>query len=486
MKREFLINIAILATANLLIKPLYVFGIDRTVQNLLGPDVYGGAYAALLSYAYLFAILNDFGIQNFTAREISHQPSAFAQYFPHLLSLKGILAILYMAAVLGSAYFIGLSSSLLANLALLAFNLVLISFLFFFRSNIAALGHYRVDSLLSVADKFWLITIMALLIWGLPSFELKVHHFILAQTLSIVLSIGIALYVLGSRLLDIHFSLSLRWVWRLLQKSLPYAAVLFFGTIYTRVDSVMLKFLLPDGDYHAGVYAAAYRLWEMLNMFAFLFASLLLPMFARLYREGKSPFPLFRLGAGLLWMIGLLTALVFFPFRHIIMQVLYTHFTPYWGEVWGLLLWSFPASALSYVQGALLLAAGKVRKASMLYGIAAIANIALNAVYIPTFKAEGAALATLITQLAVVVMGFYLLRRDVLPQLQLRYLCRFCLFAIATLLTTLILEQLSIHSYMLVAVCALSIAGGFSLLWLYSETKSLKWKYWLEILKKDA
>jgi len=486
MRREFLINIAILATANLLIKPLYVFGIDRTVQNLFGPDVYGGAYAALLSYAYLFSILNDFGIQNFTAREISHRPSAFAQYFPHLLFLKGILAMIYLSAVLCSAYLIGLSLPYLANLALLAFNLVLISLLFFFRSNIAALGHYRTDSLLSVADKFWLIAIMAFLIWGLPSFEIKVRHFILAQTLSIVLSIGIALYVLGPRLRDVRFTFSLHGVWRLLRKSLPYAAVLFFGTIYTRVDSVMLKFLLPDGDHHAGVYAAAYRLWEMLNMFAFLFASLLLPMFARLYREGKSPLPLFRLGAGLLWMIGLMTVLVFFPLRHNLMHLLYTHATPYWGEVWGWLLWSFPASALSYVQGALLLAAGKVRKAGMLYGIAAIANIALNAVYIPIYKAEGAALATLLTQLAVVVMAFYLLHKEILPQLHLGYLCRFCVFALATTLIVAILEHLPLRSHIFAAVRALSIAGGLASVWIYIELKSLKWKNWLEMLKKDA
>jgi len=41
MKREFSTNLILLVAINLVVKPLYIFGIDRTVQNEVGTEVYG-------------------------------------------------------------------------------------------------------------------------------------------------------------------------------------------------------------------------------------------------------------------------------------------------------------------------------------------------------------------------------------------------------------------------------------------------------------
>jgi hypothetical protein len=58
LKKEFLLNILLLVFINLLIKPLFIFGIDLGVQNRLG-DQYG-LYFALLNLTYLSQIVNDF------------------------------------------------------------------------------------------------------------------------------------------------------------------------------------------------------------------------------------------------------------------------------------------------------------------------------------------------------------------------------------------------------------------------------------------
>ncbi|MEZ4982584.1 MAG: hypothetical protein R2769_13575 [Saprospiraceae bacterium] len=41
MQREFNLNIIMLVAINLLIKPFFIFGIDRTVQNVVGTSEYG-------------------------------------------------------------------------------------------------------------------------------------------------------------------------------------------------------------------------------------------------------------------------------------------------------------------------------------------------------------------------------------------------------------------------------------------------------------
>ena len=52
MNREFLINALFLVLVNLLIKPFYVFGIERVIQDRVGAETYG-LYATLFSFSSL-------------------------------------------------------------------------------------------------------------------------------------------------------------------------------------------------------------------------------------------------------------------------------------------------------------------------------------------------------------------------------------------------------------------------------------------------
>ncbi|MCC6727110.1 MAG: polysaccharide biosynthesis protein, partial [Saprospiraceae bacterium] len=52
MNREFLLNAVFLVLVNLLIKPFYVFGIERTIQERVAPGEYG-LYATLFIFTFL-------------------------------------------------------------------------------------------------------------------------------------------------------------------------------------------------------------------------------------------------------------------------------------------------------------------------------------------------------------------------------------------------------------------------------------------------
>ena len=69
MNRDFLLNLAFLIGINLLVKPLYILGIDVTVQNVVGENY--GLYFALLNFTYLMQIVGDLGIQQFNNRRIA-------------------------------------------------------------------------------------------------------------------------------------------------------------------------------------------------------------------------------------------------------------------------------------------------------------------------------------------------------------------------------------------------------------------------------
>ena len=87
MKRKFVTNLALVLFLNLLVKPFWIFGIDRTVQNVVGADGYG-FYFSLFSFSLLLNILLDLGITNFNNRSIARDPDKLPGYFSRIVGLK--------------------------------------------------------------------------------------------------------------------------------------------------------------------------------------------------------------------------------------------------------------------------------------------------------------------------------------------------------------------------------------------------------------
>ncbi|MCK4288280.1 MAG: hypothetical protein KAW86_03670, partial [Bacteroidales bacterium] len=80
MQRKFLTNLALLLFLNFLIKPFWILGIDRTVQNVVGLEDYG-FYFVVFNFSLIFNILLDFGITNFNNRNIAQHNFLLNKYF---------------------------------------------------------------------------------------------------------------------------------------------------------------------------------------------------------------------------------------------------------------------------------------------------------------------------------------------------------------------------------------------------------------------
>ncbi|MBK9339106.1 MAG: polysaccharide biosynthesis C-terminal domain-containing protein [Lewinellaceae bacterium] len=406
VQREFLLNILFLVLINLLIKPFFIFGIDLTVQNRLPEGDYG-LYFALLNFTYLFQILNDFGIQNFNNRHVSRHPHLLPKYFPNLLVIKFLLSTLYVCASLLAAWGLaGYGWRELPLLLILLCNQVLAQGILFLRSNISGLGHFRLDSVLSSLDKLLMLGTCGVLLWGLPPCVLSVESFALAQTLALVVTAIVVGVVLRSK---VALRLRPSWLhnWRagrpallfLFRKSFPYALVLLLMTAYTRLDAVLLERLLPDGRIHADVYAGAYRLLDAANMFGYLFASLLLPMFARMLRRGEDVRPLVSVSFQLIWAGGIaLAALVFFARADLIHLMMPERAGAYRWDTLGVLIWTFVPVSATYIFSTLLTADERLMQMNRFFVAGIALDVALNLLLIPRYQALGAAVAALATQ----------------------------------------------------------------------------------------
>ncbi len=424
--RDFISNAALLVVLNLAVKGFYLFGIDRTVQNVLPAGEYG-LYFTLFNFAYLFQIVADFGLHNYNSRNLAQGRHLIGKYFPYLLALKGLLSVGYLAIVLVAGYFWGFEPRARFFLLLIGFNLVLQALFLYLRSNFAGLGQYRTDSLLSVLDKLLLTVICGALLL-LPHFDLL--RFVLAQTTAWVLTLVIAGLLLRPYLQGLVWRLRPRVFWVLLRRSAPFALVIFLMTAYTRVDGIMIERLLENGRIEADLYASAFRLLDAANIAGFLIAGLLLPMFSRQLAQRESPFELARLGAGALGAGAISLAAAVWAFGTPIMETLYTDGSAYSGSILTLLMFSFVAMSGGYIYGTLLTAAGVLGRMNRYFALGVLGNIGLNWWLIPVYGAYGAALATCVTQFALLAAQLWIVHRTFGVGTNGRWLLRLLVFAL--------------------------------------------------------
>lgn len=425
MQRKFLRNLALLLVLNLLIKPFWIFGIDRTVQNTVGAEEYG-FYFAVFNFSFLFYILLDFGITTFNNKNIAQNNHLLRKHLSNIIVLKLILFLVYLVFTLGGAFFIQYSREQIFILIFLAVNQFLISFILYLRSNLGGLHLFKTDSIISVLDRTLMIVICAVLLWGNVVNEFKIQYFVYAQTLSLSITVLITSTIVFRKARTKFLSLnwSMPFFLMIMRQSLPFAVLVLLMTFYNRIDSVMLERMLgDDGAWYSGIYASAYRLLDASNMIAYLFAVLLLPIFARMLKQKESIEELIKLSYTLIITPAIIIALASYFYAEEIMRLLYTihegeslgmfnYRMDHSSKVFGLLMVSFCAISTMYIFSTLLTANGNLKYLNIIALTGMLMNVTLNFILIPKYQAYGSAVATLVTQFAIaaiqVVMVCYL------------------------------------------------------------------------------
>ena len=398
MKKTFIVNLIFIILLNVLIKPFWIFGIDRSVQNALDPSVYGH-YFALLNLSYLFNIALDFGITNFNKVNIARHSQLLNKHFSGIVGLRFLLGIFYAIITVGSGVTLGYSFEQMGLLYLLVVNQFLISFIFYIRSNIAGLHLFKADAVMSVLDRVVVIAICSVLLWGPLSSEFKIEWFVYAQLIANLFSVFIGFAIVLKQSGKLRLKLNKPFSILMIKKSFPYALLVLLMTFYMRVDAVMLERMLPDGSYQAGLYAMGFRVLDAVNMVGFLFAGILLPMFARMIQQKKSVESLTVLSFKLLTGISVITAMLCLTYRVEIMELMYENTES--SLTFGILMLTFIPFSIIYIFGTLLTASGDLKQLNQLSMIGLLVNVGLNAFLIPEFGIVGAATASIATLVVV-------------------------------------------------------------------------------------
>lgn len=180
--------------------------------------------------------------------------------------------------------------------------------------------------------------------------------------------------------------------------------------LYDRVDILLLSKLA--GDYATGVYGAAYRPLNVLQLLPYGVLYSLLPALAREERPAEERD---RLGKamGLLLCAALLIVLATTAFADALVPLLFGSRYRAAAGALKILVWAVILRYLNYALNTRLLVAGRERLLLATALVCLAVNVAGNVLLIPRFSWRAAAAVTIATELAVFAQNVYWLRRVV-------------------------------------------------------------------------
>ncbi len=493
MQKKFLKNLGLLLFLNLLVKPFWILGIDRQVQNVVGTEEYG-LYFTILNFSFLFYIFLDLGITNFNNRNIAQNNQLLNKHLAGIGMMKLSLGVFYAFLVFAAGVLWGYRGRELYLLAWVAGNQFLLSLILYVRSNLSGLLLFKTDSFLSVLDRVLMILICGFLLW-FNFFEglFTIEWFIYSQTVAYFLTLLIAIIAVLNKSGKLRLNWNLPFFILIAKKSMPFALLVLIMSFYNRIDPVLLKKMLPSpmGEEQAGVYAQAFRLLDAGQNFALLFAVLLLPIFSKMLALKQSIGKLIKLSASIIISGSVVIAITSLFFAKDIMLLMYT-ISP--GEteihyllridqsatIFQLLMFSFVSISSNYIFGTLLTANNSLVHLNIVAFIGLIINLSLNLLLIPYYQSIGSAWASLTTHGITAILQLIIVIK--LFKLKINYglIFRFIILLVLMITIGYIITEYSSMSWEI--SCSILIFVGITLT---IALKLLNIKEFITIIKDD-
>ncbi len=379
----------------------------------LGPVVYGRLFLAT-SIVGIFHVVVTYGASYLITKEVSREKEHAAQLFVDSLALRIVLAIASIVGVLIIGWIAGYNEE--TNLILVLTSIGLLS-----QASTSTLfacyqGHelLQYTSYAAVAERVFIsaVAITAILLGA------NVVVLVIILVIGGFLNTAI-LWMFLNRMFQSIPRVNWRNAKQQIKRGAPYFLLVVFGTIYYRIDTVMLSKMVPEEI--VGNYGVAYRFFESMN-FPYLLTVAVYPVLARLWKEEADMHRrMTQKSLEYVFMLGVLVSGGTILFAREIVSLFYG-IDEYSKSV--ILLQCLGAGMLfvhiDMILGATLLASDK-QKPLMYLSLATIpVNVILNYFMIPYTQdhfsngAIGAAVATGITEIVVMVAFFTMLPKGVL------------------------------------------------------------------------
>jgi O-antigen/teichoic acid export membrane protein len=370
-----------------------------------------GKYSFVFAYLTFFAVLPDLGLDAILVRDIARDKSIASKLIGNVYIIKSILAAFAVVLSMIVITLMSYPSDITTYIYIAALTLFFLPFSEFYSTmfQVNLRMEYNVISklvfkVLSAGLIFWIIF----------------AHGTLAQIMIIlVFSEGIRAlisYIFSRKFVKPRFEIDFE-LWKyLIKESLPLALSVAIWVIYYQIDMVMLYPMV--GDEAVGVYSAAHKLFGLFSLIPMAIMISLFPIMSEAFKSSKDRLlKSYRFSIKYLLIIALPVAIgVILLADKIILLIFGVLFTNS-SSVLRILMISIVFTFMSSVLLNILIAIDKQKLHTLSTGTCAIVNVILNFMLIPILSYNGAAIATVATNVVLFVASFYFVSKhlQVLP-----------------------------------------------------------------------
>ncbi len=362
------------------------------IARLLGTEELG-RYAFALSYATLFSVAADLGLNDLIIRQVAVNKEEGPLYFTVAVAVKLVMGVVVTAA---TAVTIGVSgkptavqelvlAAALTTSLVAGVETVVVAFFYAYErmSYVLILGVMRVtlNAVVGIGAAVAGFGARGIL-WGFLAVEALVAAFA---------------FYWARRRLGIRFVRPPARVFpSILWRSLPFGLNGIFITVYMQLHYSLLSFFA--GDAATGVYAAAAKLVTFLGFIPSALTQALYPYLSRLAADGTGPRGPAAGSIRYLALISFPAALYLFLRAGAVVDLAYGAGYGGASQLLAVLALTLPFVFASYPAAVALNAVRRERANTVVAGGGAAVNVAVNLILIPLWGPVGAAVAFLVTE----------------------------------------------------------------------------------------
>lgn len=394
------------------------------VPRYLGPVEYGRLYLAN-SITDVFRIVVYWGANSLVVKLVARAPERTGQIIVDSVSIRFLLGIVSFGGMMVLAEILNYPHEMRTLLFIWGISLLWAGALDVLKASYQAHELMQYSSVGTVTQQVIIgVLCIGTLLMGAGAKTLVLVT-IVASFVNFLLLVRYRSMIAG-RLPRVNWGEAFRH----LKEGVPYLLMAVFSTIYYRIDAFMISQMNPEVV--VGWYGGAYRLFDVLGFFPYIFVTALYPALSRLWtseenihkRTTHKSIEFMIIGS---FSIGITMALFADRFIHILYGLTgYDQSIP----VFQILVIGLPLLYVDFVLATTLVSSDKQRELSFVSLGAIPVNVLLNLVMIQYCQARfenggiGAAAATVVTEMGIMIAFMSLMPKGLLTGFRVEVLTK--------------------------------------------------------------
>ncbi|MBE6490723.1 MAG: flippase [Methanobrevibacter sp.] len=373
------------------------------MARYLGVSNYG-IFGFATSFTGILAIFMDFGISTHIVRCLSTHNESAPKYLGNVIPLKCIFSIVSIVLTLIILILMKSNELVITVTLLFTIEMIIKTYIYLFNGSFQAFEKGKYQGIgNTILHVLLLIFILIAIFTDLGLIGIAVSYII-----ANFIALAYEYYVFNKNIAKPQFEFDKEFCKKITLISIPFAVNSLLYTVYYSIDVVMLANMV--GTYDTGIYNATYKLISVLTLFYSVYTAVIFPVMSKFFQNDESMLLIsFEKSIKYLMLVIIPIAIATAFYSTDVIHLIYGHKYDAASSVLSILIWTVCLLFISGATNSLLNASHKEGTVTKIYTAAAAFNIILNFFMIPYLSYNGAAITTVLSDLLIVLIQFYII-----------------------------------------------------------------------------